>query len=208
MTTEKLFTTPTPAERLVWWATHPWQIVLRIGAEIYKFTHKGEPWISHHAVRFLEENLRPNMKGIELGSGRSTVWYAKRLGHLISIEHNFTWHKIVEQKIKEQNIQNIDYRYVPLDHPPEIPTPRDYEKLPAYVQTITNLENNSLDFAVVDGHYRQACIKALENKLKPGAFLLVDNTNWMKLEQWGVPPTWKVVHRTYGFEGETTIWQK
>lgn len=194
--------------RLWYWLTHPGAFLGRLQAEVYKRRHPEEPWISHHAVKFCQQALRSNMRGLEWGSGRSTAWYAKRLGSLCSVEHNQDWHRIVTVKLREQGAANVDYRFVPLEHSEREPALAWYPQAPRYVSVADDFADESLDFVVVDGHYRQACVRAALGKLRSGGLLLVDNSNWMKLSDWGVPGHWPVAHRSFGYEGETTIWRK
>jgi len=201
-------TRPVLWDRLRFWASHPWAFVSRLEGEFYKLRHPDEPWISDRAVRFCETSLTTKMSGLEWGSGRSTAWFGRRLKRLVSVEHAAAWHQRINEKIKAAGLDHVDYRLIPLDHPVEAPTHREYAELPRYVKVIEEFPDASLDFVVVDGHYRQACIRAALPKLKPGGLLLVDNTNWMPLSEWGVPANWKQVHRSMGFEGETTLWRK
>jgi hypothetical protein len=45
-------------------------------------------------------------------------------------------------------------------------------------------------------------------KLKPGGLLLVDDTNWLPLSEWGVPTTWQLVHQSTKINTVTSIWRK
>jgi hypothetical protein len=187
-------------------ATRPVYLLRRIAYRVYEWRHPGEPWISQRAVAFCDRALRPTMRGVETGSGRSSAWFAARLGHLTSVEHDEAWYGLVREKL--QTFSNVDYRFVPLDHPSEAPTRPIYDPLPRYVAVIAEFEDESLDLVIVDGHYRQACIRAAIPKLKPGGWLLVDNTNWLADAEWGVPSTWPLVHRSSNVMTETSIWQK
>jgi hypothetical protein len=69
--------------------------------------------------------------------------------------------------------------------------------------------NNSLDFVVVDGHYRHACVKQALPKLKPGGLLLVDDFGFVpSLSEWGVPSSWPVVLKSSNSYKDTIIWRK
>ena len=87
---------------------------------------------------------------------------------------------------------------MPLDHPPAEPTRPVYEPLPRYVAVFNEFEDGSLDFVVVDGHYRQACILAALPKLKVGGLLMLDNSNWLSDREWGIPVSWPL--DAHGFE--------
>ena len=74
--------------------------------------------------------------------------------------------------------------------------------------SINRTDIQTFDFVIIDGAYRMACVVAAMPKIKSGGYLLIDNSNWMELDRWGVPPNWKMVHSSVGFEGTTTLWQK
>lgn len=186
----------------------PVYVFRRIAYKIYEATHPDEPWISQEAVRFCETCLTKDQIGLEWGSGRSTAWFGTRLKSLLSIEYDRGWHSNVVTRLQKKGIKNVECRYVPVEHALNEPTLPHYEKIPSYVSVAEEFENNSLDFVVVDGHYRQACILAVLKKIKPGGWLLVDNTNWLPLAEWGVPENWPIVHQSRNVMTETTIWQK
>jgi hypothetical protein len=95
-----------------------------------------------------------------------------------------------------------------LDHPREEPTRPHYEQVPRYVSVIDEFPDESLDFVLVDGHYRQACVLAALSKLRPGGLLAVDNTDWLPDDLWGVPAAWPLVHRSANVVTVTTVWRK
>ncbi|MBY0516457.1 MAG: class I SAM-dependent methyltransferase [Bacteriovoracaceae bacterium] len=193
---------------VIWWATHPVSFVRRVAGEVYRKFYPDEPWISHYAVKFCDQHLKKDFVALEWGSGRSTIWFAKRVKKILSVEDKKSWYDYVKNKFREINLNNVDYRFIDLDHPIDEPAKQKYEETPRYVAVAEEFEDESLDLIVVDGHYRQACIQASLPKLKKGGLLLVDNSNWMPREQWGVPEDWEVCHSSFGFDGETTIWKK
>jgi predicted O-methyltransferase YrrM len=48
----------------------------------------------------------------------------------------------------------------------------------AYARTALGFADASLDFALVDGHYRDYSAKFILPKLRPGGMLIIDNVNW------------------------------
>jgi hypothetical protein len=189
-------------------ARHPVYALRRMGYKLYEATHRNEPWIAQGAVRFCEERLSPPMRGFEWGSGRSTAWFAARLGHLISVEHDPGWYRIVRERLHSRGVGDVDYRRIALSHPAEEPTVPVYSPLPPYVAAVETELEESLDLVVVDGHYRQACIRAALPKLAAGGLLLVDNTDWLPLSEWGVPAVWPMVHQSRNVMSQTTIWRR
>src|SRR5881392_3049736 len=53
------------------------------------------PWITYPALRFLEPRIRKSFKVFEFGSGLSTLWWAKRVSKVVSVEHDKDWHDLV-----------------------------------------------------------------------------------------------------------------
>ena len=184
----------------------PNYLARRVSYKVYELTHPGEPWIAQGAVQFLNGALKKTDIAFEWGSGRSTKWYAERVKHIVSIEYDRHWHARVSAVLASQS--NAECRFIELNHPRTAPTFPHYNSIPTYVAAIDECGEGSLDFVVVDGHYRQACILRALPKLKHGALLLVDNTNWMPLEDWGVPSNWPIVHQSANVMTQTTIWRK
>jgi predicted O-methyltransferase YrrM len=187
---------------------NPAYVVGRIHLAILEKKHPGWPWMSHDAVRFLDGFLRPTDEGIEFGSGRSTTWFGRHTRHLVSIEHNQAWFKIVQQQLLAKGVTNVEYHLIPLDHPEEEPHRKQYDPLPRYVDVINRYDNGHFDFVIVDGHYREACVAAALPKLKVGGILIIDNSNWLTLEQWHIPSQMRILHQSENVRSETTIFLK
>lgn len=191
---------------LLYWLARPQLIPGRIAYAIHERRHPSEPWISPAAVRFLDRALSRDDDGLEWGSGRSTAWFGERLRHLTSVEFDRGWYERVRDKVN--NMANVELLYLPLDHPATEPTRPDYDPLPKYVAVVDRFGDESLGFVLVDGHYRQACVRAAIPKLKAGGLLAVDNSNTIPLRDWGVPEDWPIVHQSRTVMGQTTVWRK
>jgi len=138
----------------------------------YEKTHPDYPWLTPAANRILESYLTDKDVCLEFGSGRSSIWFAKRVAHLTSVEHDDAWKNIVRTMFSESGLENIDYQFFPKQ-------PSDISKMDAdYVNVISTFADNSLDFCLVDGIYRDACALAVIDKLKSGGILVIDNVNW------------------------------
>jgi hypothetical protein len=129
------------------------------------------------------------------GSRRSTRWSATRLGHLLSIEYDPVWHAKANRAIAD--LGNVECRLIPPEHPFDEPCRPGYDALLKYVAGINDFSNNSIDFVVVDGHYRSVCVKYALTKLKPTGFLLVHDCDWLTVPQWRVPQSWRVAHKSH-----------
>jgi Methyltransferase domain len=166
----------------------------------------GEPWMSRKVIRFCERELHREMTGLEWGSGRSTVWFASRLAQLTSVEGDPDWYA----RIRAQLPPSVDYRLCPPEHPLDQLHHPTYEPPPAFVAVADEFPEESLDFVVVDGPYREACIQRVLPRLRSGGLLLVDNTNWKaELSAWGVPRDWPITHQSHSIRGNaTTVWRR
>jgi len=187
---------------------NPVYLVGRLQVAWWEKLHPDLPWMSPGAVRFLEGFLKKSDVGIEFGSGRSTLWFARHSHHLTSVEHDTKWATIVKGMIQEAGVDNIEYHPIPLDHPEEEPHRKFYDPLPKYVDLINQYPDGHFDFVIVDGHYRVACIAAAVAKLKVGGILILDNSDWLPLKEWGIPDNFRILHRSRNVKSETTIFLK
>jgi len=191
-----------------YWVRHPVRFVRRVWHFAYEKGHPEEPFLAPAAVRFLDRSLPRDGIGLEWGSGRSTRWLAQRLGRLVTVEHDPAWRQEVSRQLAQSQLGNVDYRLIPLEHPVYEPTRPIYDPMPRYVSFVEEFPDESFDFIEVDGHYRQACVVAGACKLKPGGLLLVDDTNWLPLAEWGVPESWRLVHQSVKINTTTSIWKR
>jgi hypothetical protein len=139
-------------------------VVDRVRLIAYERRHPDAPWLASEAVAFLEQWLRPDLVGFEWGSGRSTVWFARRVRHLISIEHDPHWYEEVKNRLDQKDVAHkVTFRCVPIDdgavaHPSH------------YVAAISDQEDSALDFCLIDGvtRLRAQCALACLPKLTTG----------------------------------------
>jgi SAM-dependent methyltransferase len=195
--------------KLGYWIRHPQQIGSKLRYTLWEIMNPNKPWLSPGTVRYCQAHLSPPMRGLEFGSGKSTPWFAGLLGHLTSIEHSQEWYLQLQDKLARRKIGNVDYRFIPLDHPENEPERTDYDPLPAYVSVLDTFEDECLDLVIVDGHYRRHCILASLAKLKPGGLLLVDDVHyWGEAKHVPVPINWTLRDfSSCGFKSGG-VWQK
>ncbi len=125
--------------------------------------HPDWPWLTKDAVLLLDQLLNKDDVGLEFGSGRSTMWFARRVKELISIEHDEKWFNWVSKKLQENNLNNVRY---------------NLKSESEYLDIFKEIKDGSLDFILVDGLKRdEAAILSLA-KIKTGGLLIIDNINW------------------------------
>ncbi|RUL92017.1 hypothetical protein [Verrucosispora sp. FIM060022] len=149
----------------------PRYVVSRTRVELHRRTHPGSPWLTRQAIETLDRMLLPTDCGLEFGSGLSTLWFARRVKHLVSVEHDAAWHEKISLDLKRQSLNNVDYRFAPLDVPPELGDQSEYARV------ALELPDASLDFVLVDGRYRDHCAWFVLPKLSSGGLLIIDNVN-------------------------------
>ena len=156
--------------RLAHWT--PRYVGARLQEMAYARLEPDKPWLTRQPNLALESLLKPTDKGLEFGSGRSTVWFAQRLASLTSVEHDRDWHDQVAKKIATSNISNVTYVLRPAGV--------DESRLPAdpYVAIASTFADASLDSVLVDGAQRGLCAEASIPKIRSGGLLVVDNVNW------------------------------
>ena len=58
---------------------------------IFRFLYNNDPWLTPAANKILSNILKKNFTGFEFGSGKSTIWFSKRIKHITSLETSKIW---------------------------------------------------------------------------------------------------------------------
>ena len=130
------------------------------------------PWLVESAIYLLDKWLRPSDRGIEWGAGRSTIWFASRVQHLITVESNQQWYEKVKVSLREKGLlEKVDLHYIPVDvKDSENPVSHPFADI------VDSLPDESIDFALVDAKIRVLCMEKVMEKIKPRGLLILDNS--------------------------------
>lgn len=152
-----------------WSATY---IINRVNELLYQHSYPDYPWLTKMANSILISWLKDSDIGLEFGSGRSTLWLAKRVSLLTSVEHDKTWYNRVQGILEEQLVSNVKYylREKGLED-------EEAGMTSSYIRIVEDFEQDSLDFVLVDGIYRSSCAYLVIEKIRPGGLLIIDNVN-------------------------------
>ena len=126
-----------------------------------------KPWIAPSAVDWLDSVMTRQWAVFEFGSGVSTEWYARRAGSIMSLEDDPAWCIRVRSQLQLCGVSNYDVVQADLSHFPSM---------------IATQPNDVFDLVVVDsnethGMSRVDCVAAAQHAVKPGRYLLLDNSD-------------------------------
>jgi predicted O-methyltransferase YrrM len=125
------------------------------------------------ANEILANYLKHTDIGLELGSGRTTIWFALRVGHITGVEYSEAFFRKVNTMLGSLSLENkVTYYHAPKDKGNEDGGSS------AYAEIIDTAETESVDFVLVDGIHRDFCSQRAIRVMKPGGLLIIDNVNW------------------------------
>lgn len=145
------------------------------------------PWWTYGAIdaveRFITERRRAGeVRAFEWGSGASTIWLARRVTRVDSVEHHRGFGEMIQARLAD-GFPNADLRIVEpvASDDPVIGSHKEgHGKLDFadYVGHIDGVaaERGPFDLIVVDGRAREACLAAGLTHLAPGGIVVFDNT--------------------------------
>jgi hypothetical protein len=159
------------------------------------------PWVTYSFIDFIRDRIDKSHRIFEFGSGNSTLFYAKRAGKVVSVEHDKAWFdKVYADKPRNSELifceleDNGRYCRMPGTYPERfhiiIVDGRD--RINCCKQSLTALTNDGviiLDDSERD-FYQDAIVFLKENGFKqlpftgisPGAFIYKSTTIFYKKE--------------------------
>jgi predicted O-methyltransferase YrrM len=125
------------------------------------------PWIVPAAVGWLRRRIRLDWSILELGAGRSTVWFARRAGRVVSFEDNEYWADETRSRLRELGLENVELRQLPVE---------------GFAAEVDGLPDAAFDLVVVDfleapAVTRIDVLKPAMKRVKPGGLLLLDDSD-------------------------------
>jgi predicted O-methyltransferase YrrM len=125
------------------------------------------PWLNKSALEELSYFVIQDWDVFEYGSGYSTLWWAKRVKSIFSVEHNLSFFNIMEKELKKENCYYWHRQRKPKRQPS------------AYSNAIIETQKE-FDCIIVDGRDRVLCIQTAIDKLKKGGIFILDNSERKK----------------------------
>jgi len=144
------------------------------------------PWVTYSFIDFIESRLLKNFSILEFGSGNSTLFYAKRVKEVVTIEGDYDWYL----KIKNEIPSNVRLIY------------SDSTNIEEYSSTPFQLDTK-YDLIIIDGANRNECVfNSVKNASKTCVIVLDDSereeyapgidslqsNGYKRLDFWGIAP--------------------
>jgi len=113
--------------------------------------------MNYAVIAFLEDRLNKEMTLFEYGSGNSTLFFAKQVGRVVSVECDQSWHDYVKDSLPA----NVELLLAPKGGD-------------EYVQIIDK-QDEKFDVVIVDAEDRVACMTYADRCLSDAGVLLLDD---------------------------------
>jgi len=119
-----------------------------------------EPWLPRAAIEWLEAEATSRFDAVlEIGTGASTIWLAKRVPFVLAVEDDLDWLRRVGNAVREAGTQNVVLTYAPE---------------PESVLQLLDLVDMRVEWlCILDGGDRARWLTVLKDKLSMP--VLVDN---------------------------------
>lgn len=165
------------------------------------------PWWSEGAINLINMLIGKNDVVLEIGSGRSTIWLAKRCARVISIENSSLWYERVAGWVHKEGLEKkVSLFFAP------VKKSADCQQQP-YLLPLKHIEPDTIDIAIIDGKLRGDATAVSLPLIKTGGLLVVDDANryfpmsfFQKddadAEPFQIPPEWEHVYK------EISRWRK
>lgn len=171
----------------------PWMLSQRASSSPLS---DGMPWITFKAQRWLAGHVNSRVRAFEWGSGGSTLYLARRVCEVVSVEHDAGWYAGVQAVLAAGKYTNTTYRLI---EPKPLPAGSSSEFVsghrPAmgldfepYVTVIREYPDAYFDLILIDGRARTACLRAAWQKVRVGGHILFDNSDYPRYQAELVSP--------------------
>lgn len=148
------------------------------------------PWLTFPVIDFLNTWLTKEHRVLEYGGGSSSIYFARRAGEVITVEHHTGWFENISKVIQAKGITN----WKGLLFPPEegqpygtdIAEPSHFvsgdadskgKNYKAYASAIDRYPDHHFDVVLVDGRVRPSCMQHAMPKIRKGGLLILDNSD-------------------------------
>ena len=153
-------------------------IFIWIRSIIYPENRYPLPWMTFGAIDWLKKNATKKYKVFEWGSGGSSLYWAKNVEYVCSVEHNAQWYNQVAKLLAGSGFNNYDYKLMQPKYDDDKDnkisdfTEKNFEM---YCRTIESFPDNYFDLIIIDGEARLDCARLAMEKIKDSGHIILDN---------------------------------
>lgn len=136
----------------------------------------GIPWIVPESFDKLKEIIKPDWKVFEWGAGGSTLYFASQCKFVVSVEHNIQWYNRVNDMLMDRILRSQAHLCLVRGLGDGVEN-----AFTSYAGFIKSYPDNYFDLVYIDGEAssRGWCLTNSITKVKPGGYMLLDNSNWL-----------------------------
>ena len=121
------------------------------------------PWYTYPSIEFLKYRNYEDKNILEFGGGQSTLWWASKARHVVTLEGDKKWY----EKIKNKMPDNVDIHYVSMENK---------ESNVYQVKEVLEAKHyTSYDVIIIDGLYQYEMIQIALDFLAKDGMLVCDN---------------------------------
>ena len=117
------------------------------------------PWITYPAIEFLKQLDLSTKTVFEYGCGGSTIFWSRVAKQVDSVEHEEEFYRELRSDLPVNCNLSLEI------YPEE------------YINAIAR-RGEPYDIIVIDGHSRVRCSTVVPRYLRPGGFIILDNSDW------------------------------
>jgi hypothetical protein len=146
------------------------------------------PWCTYSYIEFIKTRLDSNMEVFEYGAGYSSIFYAKRVKNLVTVESDSGWMKTIQPLLPPNTqilFQQLDYN--------------------GQYCSVINKTDKQYDVIVVDGRDRVNCLQKCIRNLKEEGLIVLDDSErenyrpgieflekngFRRVDFWGIAPAY------------------
>lgn len=130
-------------------------------AEEFFYDESGEvnPWWGRSVIDLVKKHLNKSLRVFEWGSGNSTLFWARNVKEVVSVDHDRHWH----EKMSEAVPGNVILKYYELEYGGR------------YCKAVLD-EEGGFDIILIDGRDRVRCARNAVQRLNAGGIIIWDDT--------------------------------
>jgi hypothetical protein len=139
------------------------------------------PWWTYGAIDEVERWLAGrdgDVRAFEWGSGASTIWLARRVAAVNSVEHFRQFGEMIQEQLTAWPNATLDIVEPVASATPAISSAKEGHGGLDFTDYVGHIDQvgGTFGLIVVDGRAREACLKAALPRLEPDGIIVFDNT--------------------------------